>query len=221
MDCPILYEDRYLVVCVKPVGVLSESGGMPELLQAQLGAERIFCVHRLDRAVSGVMVYARDGKTAAKLSEALGSRAAAKEYLAVLPAVPEPPAGVLRDLLFHDAAKNKTYAVQRPRRGVREAELEYETLAAAPDGCVLLRVRLHTGRTHQIRAQFAARQLPLLGDRRYGSRIDCPIGLFARQLSFPHPVTGAPLTFSALPPADTPWDRFAPITVPLKAPLIY
>ena len=187
---------------------------MPELLAAQCGAPRIYCVHRLDKAVSGVMVYAKDGKTAAKLSELVSSRSVTKEYLAVTPAAPESPSGILRDYLYHDAAKNKTYVVQRPRRGVKEAELSYETAATACAEGIgdisLLRITLHTGRSHQIRAQFASRKLPLLGDGRYGSAVrDCAIALQSHRLAFVHPVTGQALEFTAPLPESWPWTLFA------------
>ena len=209
----MLFEDKYLIVCLKPAGVLSEDGGMPELLAARCGAPRIFCVHRLDKAVSGVMVYAKDGKTAAKLSELVSSRAVTKEYLAVVPGKPEEESGTLRDLLYHDAAKNKTFVVSRPRRGVKEAELAYETAATACAEGVgdvsLLRVTLHTGRSHQIRAQFASRKLPLLGDGRYGSAVrNCGIALQSHRLAFVHPVTGEALDFTAPVPEAWPWTLF-------------
>ena len=182
---------------------------MPELLCAQCGAPRVFCVHRLDKAVGGVMVYAKDGKTAAKLSELVSSRAVTKEYLAVAPGVPDPAEGVLRDYLYHDAAKNKTYVVTRPRRGVKEAELSYATAARTEDGLSLLRITLRTGRSHQIRAQLASRKLPLLGDGRYGSAVrDCGIALQAHRLAFAHPVTGETLDFTAPLPDTWPWTLF-------------
>ena len=191
---------------------------MPELLAAQCGAPRIFCVHRLDKAVGGVMVYAKDGKTAAKLSELISSRTVTKEYLAVVPGTPEAESGILQDYLYHDAAKNKTYVVSRPRRGVKEAELSYETAATAhADGIgeiSLLRITLHTGRSHQIRAQFAARKLPLLGDGRYGSTVrDCGIALRSHRLVFVHPVTGQTLEFTVPLPEAWPWTLFDPAAV--------
>lgn len=214
-EIPILFEDKFLVVCLKPAGVLSEDGGMPELLAAQCGCPRVYCVHRLDKAVGGVMVCAKDGKTSAMLSEQFGSRSVTKEYLAVVPGVPEPACGTLRDFLYHDAAKNKTYVVSRPRRGVKEASLDYFTEAQVSGGEIgtpaLLRVTLHTGRSHQIRAQFAARKLPLLGDGRYGSAVrDCGIALQSHRLAFIHPVTGEALDFSAPRPEAWPWTLFRP-----------
>jgi len=214
VSVPVLFEDRHLIVCQKPVGLSSEEE-MCTLLQTQCGAKRVFCVHRLDKAVSGVMVYAKDGKTAAALSEAVGSRSVTKEYLAVVQGVPTEPCGVLKDLLFHDSAMNKTYVVERMRRGVKEAELEYALLQTddTPEGQLsLLRVRLRTGRSHQIRVQFASRKLPLAGDAKYGSSIrNCSIALLAHRLAFPHPVTGAEMAYAVPMPESTPWTHFDPI----------
>ncbi len=211
----VLYADRALCVAVKPAGLLSEpdgrGGGMPELLAGQLGGE-IYTVHRLDRAVSGVMLFSRDRRVTGRLTAAVAAHEIGKEYFAVLSGVPQQPAGELRDLLFRDAARNKSYVVKRPRRGVREAVLRYETLATAADGArtlSLVRVQLQTGRTHQIRVQFASRGLPLLGDGRYGGRdARCEVALFSHRLSFAHPLTGQQLSFSAAPPDVFPWTLF-------------
>jgi len=203
---PILYQDAHLAVCVKPVGVDSQDG-MCRLLSAQLGGE-VFCVHRLDKAVGGVMVYARSAAAAAALGRAIADGTLEKEYLAVCEGVPVPAAGAMRDLLYHDSAKNKTYVVQRQRRGVREALLEYETLETR-DGLSLVRVTLHTGRSHQIRAQFAARKLPLAGDGRYGAKTRGAIALWSAALAFPHPVSGEALRFTSAPPETPPWTGFA------------
>ena len=206
---PILYTDRDLAVCVKPRGLASEAGGLPEALASQLGTETVFCVHRLDKAVGGVMVCAHSPRAAAALSRQIAQRTLVKEYLAVVPGLPEAEEGVLRDLLFHDRTKNKSYVVQRKRAGVKEAELSYRVLETA-QGLSLLSVRLHTGRTHQIRVQFAARGLPLLGDVKYGSAVrDCPIALWSRRLAFTHPADGRALCFEALPERAFPWDRFS------------
>ena len=210
----LLFEDAHLIAAVKPAGILSEAGGMPELLAERCGCARVFCVHRIDRDVGGVMVYAKDGAAAAKLSAAIASRAAVKEYLAVVQGVPEAASGTLRDLLFHDAAKNNTYVVDRPRRGVREAELEYRLISTAQDAHAgqlsLLAITLHTGRSHQIRVQFASRKLPVAGDRRYGSALrDCGVALFSHRLALTHPVTGETMSFRAAPPAVWPWSLFS------------
>lgn len=203
----IIYDDKFICVCVKDAGVLSENGGMPELLKEKLGIKELFCVHRLDRDVGGVMVYAKTSEAAAKLSAMIAERRFRKEYLAVVEGLPE-KCGEMRDLLFHDAAKNKTYVVNRLRRGVKEAVLEYETLDRA-DGLSLVRILLHTGRSHQIRVQFASRKMPLCGDGKYGSfHRELPLSLWAFSLSFPHPKTGKILHFSMLPPCSAPWNRF-------------
>ena len=207
----ILFQDGALAVCIKPAGAPSEGEGpqaMPALLSAQLGGP-FFPVHRLDQPVGGVMVYARTQKAAAALSRAVQTGAFEKEYLAVLPARPDEDAGTLRDLLFYDRKRSKSFPAARMRAGVKEASLSYRVLDGA-DALCLVQVRLHTGRTHQIRVQFASRRLPLLGDGKYGSRIDCPAALWSARLRFPHPADGRTMEFTAQPPDSFPWNRFRP-----------
>lgn len=198
-------------MCVKPAGVGSEQGGMVDLLQETLGGE-IFCVHRLDKEVGGVMVYARTKAAAAALSASIAAGEMEKNYAAVVQGVPDKERDTLRDLLYHDAQRNKSYVVGRPRRGVREAVLDYELAgSAAYEGQTLslVHIRLQTGRSHQIRVQFASRGMPLVGDGRYGSAIrKGAIALFARSLSFPHPVSHEKLTFSENTPKSFPWELF-------------
>ena len=211
MDLNILYQDSSLLLCVKPVGLESEGEGMPRLLERQLGGP-IFCVHRLDQAVGGVMVFARTKQAAAALSAAVARREMEKEYLCVVPGAPEPAQGLMRDLLYRDPAKNKSFVVKRPRRGVKEAELAYTLLERGPETS-LVRVALHTGRSHQIRVQFASRAMPLLGDGKYGSRERrCTIALWSCRLAFRHPQSGERMAFTALPPASFPWDGFSCLT---------
>ena len=175
-DLHILYEDAHLVLCVKPVGVLSED------------SEQGACMPALLRR------HYREQVT--------------KEYLAVLRGHPAEASATLTDLLFRDASKNKSYVVKRMRKGVREASLEYVTLGSTEE-LTLVRVRLHTGRTHQIRVQFASRGLPLSGDRKYGaSDAPWPIALWSYRLSFAHPQTGEAMTFACPPPDTAPWTRF-------------
>ena len=202
----MLYEDKFIAVCVKEAGTDSEAE-MPELLKESTGAENIFCVHRLDRAVGGVMVYAKTSAAAGRLSAAIAGRELRKEYLAVTEGE-APERGVMRDLLFHDSRKNKTYVVDRVRRGVKEAALDFRRLSFA-DGLSLVYITLHTGRSHQIRVQFASRKLPLVGDGRYGAvrRGNAP-ALWSYSLSFPHPVSGKTLSFKKAPPCTAPWDGF-------------
>ena len=210
MTCTILYCDKDLLVCIKPRGVSSEDE-MPRLLAQQLGVERVWCVHRLDRAVGGVMVFALSPKSAAQLSALIAGQKLQKEYLAVVAGRPVEDTGTLRDLLYHDRAKNKSYPVKRMRAGVKEAQLSY-TVLETQDACSLVRVRLHTGRSHQIRVQFASRGMPLIGDVKYGSAVrDCPIALFSCALTLPHPRTGEALCFAATPEDVYPWQFFSTI----------
>lgn len=208
----LFYLDNDVVVCTKPVGVLSESGGMPELLNSQIGWGETRCVHRLDMAVGGVMVYARSKEAAAKLSSSLAGHELGKRYLAVVQGRPERDEDTLKDLLYHDSTTNKTYVVKRQRRGVKEAELRYrrlQTQSATEGEISLLRVELVTGRSHQIRVQFASRKLPLVGDSRYGSSYrSSGIALWCEQLSFPHPKSGEMMTFTCPPPEEWPWKLF-------------
>lgn len=208
MDILVLYQDKHIVACVKPVGVLSEGEGMPKLLVEALGTREAFCVHRLDTAVGGVMVYALTKTTAASLSRQVAERRLEKTYLAVCAGCPEEKEGEMNDLLFKDARSNRSYVVTRPRKGVKDAKLDYRVLQSVAEGS-LVRVHLHTGRTHQIRVQFASREHPLLGDGKYGSRDKgCTIALWSYQLRFVHPVSGETLCFSALPGEDYPWHLF-------------
>ena len=207
MDIPILYKDSAVAVCLKSPGCDCERD-MPETLKAQLKVPEVRCVHRLDRDVGGVMVYALDKEAAAALSRAIGSGDFQKEYLAVAHGKVEPEADTLRDLLFHDRTKNKSYVVKRKRAGVKEAALSYRVCAMA-EGLSLLAVRLHTGRTHQIRVQFASRRHPLVGDAKYGSPMwEHSIALFSHTLGFQHPVTGESMRFEAPIPGGYPWDLF-------------
>lgn len=218
----ILYEDAQLCVCVKPVGVLSEGGtrgGMPERLasyyRAQGRPDFVAGVHRLDKIVGGAMVFSRRKEVTGRLIAAVAAHEVTKEYLAVLCGRPQQDEAVWEDLLFHDSTKNKTYVVKRPRKGVREAKLSYRVLASVdtPQGLrTLVRVRLYTGRTHQIRAQFSSRGLPLLGDIRYGSRDPgCTCALWSNRLCFAHPTRRSQTVECVAPPPDRyPWTLFPP-----------
>lgn len=215
MTIEILHQDADVLVCVKPAGVAVE-GAKPDLcslLAEQTGAP-VYAVHRLDAPVGGVMVFARTQAAAAALCRDVAERSMEKEYLAVVAGTPEPADDELRDWLYHDARANKTFLVKKQRKGVKEAVLDYRTLAAAiaeETPVTLVRVRLHTGRTHQIRAQFAGHKHPLCGDGRYGSRLKGPVALFSASLGFSHPVTGEPLHFEAIPPKEGFWALFPAI----------
>lgn len=205
----IVYQDRELVVCLKPAGVLStdEPGGVPELLREQLGTEEVRTVHRLDRVVSGLMVLARTAAAASELSRQIRDGDFDKRYLAVVHGT-LPEAGELRDLLLRDKAERKTYVVPAHAKGVQEAVLRYERLGQA-GALSLVRIELITGRTHQIRCQFSSRGLPLVGDRKYSLLDDgCDIALWSESLAFRHPASGETLRFCAPPPAVRPWTAF-------------
>ena len=209
----ILYLDKRIAVCVKPAGVLStdEPGGMPSLVRQALGDEHacVRTVHRLDRPVGGVMVLARSAKAASELSRQVREGIFKKEYLAVIHGVPEPGRGKMEDILVRDRARRMTFVTQTPGPEARQAILKYETLAHCK-GMSLVSIQLLTGRTHQIRCQFASRDLPLAGDRKYGLQTDeCGLALWSYKLSFIHPETGEPMTFMQKMPEIYPFALFS------------
>ena len=215
----ILWEDRSLLLCVKQPGILSQPDGTgAEDLLTLLGREKgpVYPVHRLDRGVGGVMVVARTAAMAGQLSAMVQQHRMEKEYLAVIGGVPEKTEDTWRDFLFRDAAKNKTYVVQRMRKGVREAELAYRVLEQIRQGeqeRSLVHIRLHTGRSHQIRVQFASRGMPVVGDGKYGGG-SAPggIALWSFRLSFDHPFRHIPIQGTVMPRGE-PWDQFTGGTI--------
>ena len=207
----ILYHDKDIAVCLKPPGVLStdEEGGMPALVRRALGGNA-YTVHRLDRVVGGLMVLALRKSAATALSKQIMSRSFGKEYRAVVHGVPEQAQGTFTDLLLRDRSERKTYVVTQPGRDVQEAVLDYRVLAHS-EGLSLVDITLRTGRTHQIRAQFSSRGLPLVGDRKYSTlHDDCPIALWSHRLAFCHPYTGERVEFVCPPPEEYPWTEFGP-----------
>ena len=189
----ILCAERDFAVIVKPVGMDSEKE-VPERLSRELGGV-FYTIHRLDRNVGGVMVYARTKEAAAALSRLVQSGELVKEYFAQVTGIP-PEEAVWEDLLLKDSRKNKVFVVKRQRAGVKAAKLAYTRLTAGEVS--LVRVRLHTGRSHQIRVQFASRGYPLAGDHKYGARdrLKEP-RLFSCAVSFPW--KGKQLRFEAAP----------------------
>lgn len=179
----IIFEDKNIVVLEKPIGLDSERE-VPKELKEQLGGE-FFCVHRLDKNVGGVMVYARNKKSAAKFSRLIAENKMIKEYVAKVHGELE-NSGVFEDFLFKDSRKNKVFVVKRERKGVKYAKLEYDVLKQFDDTS-LVHIRLYTGRSHQIRVQFASRGFPLVGDHKYGSRdkLTTPL-LFSSKITFPY-----------------------------------
>ena len=208
----ICYLDEEVLVCVKPARVLStdEPGGLPDLLREQLGepSADIRTVHRLDRVVSGLMVLARTAAAASELSRQVREGSFRKIYHAVLHGAPVKASDTLVDLLGRDKARKMTYVAQQPGKGIQEASLSYRLLAAA-QGLSKVEIALHTGRTHQIRVQFASRGLPLVGERKYAVLEDpCELALFSQQIGFTHPGTGEWMCFSREPQEQYPWTVF-------------
>ena len=189
----ILYQNADFAVCIKPVGLDSEQQ-VPDALREQLGGE-MFPLHRLDKNVGGVMAYARNKQAAANLSKAIAQGEMVKEYVAMVHGQP-PMEGDWEDLLFKDSRRNKVFVVNRQRAGVKAARLSYRCLTVGEKS--LVRVRLYTGRSHQIRVQFASRGFPLVGDHKYGSRdsADAPM-LYSCCITFPY--KGSAQRFEAYP----------------------
>ena len=205
----LVYTDRDIVVCVKPARVLStdEPGGVPELVRQALGDPNanVRTVHRLDRVVSGLMVLARRSAAASELSRQIRDGEFQKEYLAVIHGAPEYDVGKLWDLLLRDKARKMTMVATEEGKGVQPASLRYRVLKRK-NRMSRVRIKLETGRTHQIRVQFASRGMPLVGERKYSTlEDDCEIALWSCHLGFTHPVTGERMDFELEPPAVYPW----------------
>lgn len=210
----ILFEDKSLVVCEKPVGLTSEGEGKDSLitkLKEQLNSD-IFPVHRLDQTVGGLMVYAKNSQAAGKLSGQMTNNQFTKEYLAIVQGSLEKDEDILEDLLFHDKRKNKSYVVDRQRNGVKKAKLSYKVLARK-ENTSLIRVHLYTGRSHQIRVQFASRKHPLIGDGKYGDKTNKNnISLYSSYLKLSHPFKKEVLEFSSLPDLNPSWQLYKEYT---------
>lgn len=208
----ILYADNRIVVCQKPFGVLSTDvpGGVPELVKAEFpdAQSNMRTVHRLDRVVGGLMVLARSKEAARRLSASMERHEFHKEYLAVVHGT-LPEEGTFRDYLIRNPLERKTYVTDTISKEAQEAVLHYKLLGTK-DGLSLVRIRLETGRTHQIRAQFSSRSHPIVGDKKYGADPlrENEIALWSCSLNFPHPQTEEVVSFSALPPDTMPWNLF-------------
>lgn len=200
----ILYENKEIIFCIKPVGMSSEEE-LPQALKAELKCE-IYTLHRLDTPVGGVMVYAKTKEAASKFSKkiAVGSDFE-KTYLTICEGSFEEKEGMMTDLLFKDSRKNKSFVVKKERHGIKKATLSYRVIQEGEYKgkiCSLVEVSLQTGRSHQIRVQFASRKHPLLGDGKYGSKINSPIALFS------HRIKTDGMVFSKEPPDEVPWSAF-------------
>lgn len=208
----LIYKDNDIVVCVKPQRVLStdEQGGVPELVRQALGDPKadVRTVHRLDRVVGGLMVLARNARAASELSRQIREDQFEKEYAAVVRGRLEEVNGKFHDLLLRDKARKMTMVVNEPGKDVQPASLAYWVLGEH-DGISKVRIRLETGRTHQIRVQFASRGLPLVGERKYSTlEDDCEIALWSSKIGFTHPVTREKMKFELEPPDVYPWNCF-------------
>ena len=214
----IIYYDDNIIVAIKPAGVIStdEPGGMPSLLRQALGNENadIRTVHRLDQVVSGLMVFAQNPETASELSRQIRAGEFKKTYLAVVRGVPQERKGRMEDILLRSKEQRKTFVVNKPCRGSQEAVLDYRLLGSNGE-LSMVEINLITGRTHQIRAQFTHRRLPLVGDRKYGGRDDgCDIALWSYSIGFTNPATGRFMTFKVKPPRAFPWTEFDTAIMP-------
>ena len=217
----VLFEDNHLIVAIKPSGVLSQSDGsnapdMLTILKAYIkekyqkpGEVYLGLVHRLDRPVSGVMVFARTSKAASRLSEQIRSRKVEKLYRCVVNGVLEGE-GRLENYISKDESTNTVTVSDTEKPGYKASYLDYKALDSK-DGLTLVEVKLGTGRSHQIRAQMAHSGFPLIGDQKYGKKDERTkdIALEAYKLSFEHPVKREFITFEAPVPASFPWSLFA------------
>lgn len=202
-EAQILYKDSMCVVCVKPVGINSEStpdkNGMCDILAQQLGTETVYPIHRLDVGVGGLMVYGINKKGAGLLSEDVAKGHFHKYYTASFYGKPEADEGVYEDLLFKDSSKNKSYVVKRERRGVKKAKLSYRVLSVNEKNGKTVstaQIYLYTGRSHQIRVQFSHRGMPLVGDGKYGAGDNEKlIALCCTKIVFNRPSDGKEMCF--------------------------
>lgn len=213
INIEILYKDAHVVVCRKPAGLVCEDGGKESLLRSlartiasgESTEPELYPVHRLDRDTVGIVVYALSAQAAASLSAQIAEGRWSKVYRALLWGIPEEDEGVLCDLLFYDRKRSRSYVVDRERKGVKRASLEYKIISRCSDNKRSeAEIKLHTGRTHQIRVQFASRKTPLCGDRRYGAPAESgdSLALCAVSLSLFHPISGKAMSFSI----SAPWD---------------
>ena len=221
-ELKILHEDNHIIVVLKPQGIPScgdESGdgnmldAVKEYIRTAYGKPGnvyVGLVHRLDRPTGGVMVFAKTSKAAARLSEQMRTGDFEKKYLAVLSAVPKEPQGKLVNYLKKNAVNNMVYLCPPTTEGAKMASLEYR-VAEEKGGCALAEIKLHTGRSHQIRVQMAGIGCPVFGDMRYGGERAKKgnLALWAYSLTFTHPVTKERLRFMAEPPEETPWKHFS------------
>ncbi|WP_213583616.1 RNA pseudouridine synthase [Paenibacillus sp. J2TS4] len=221
-NIPILYEDNHVLVVVKPVNMPTQEDDSkdPDLLSVlkqdikvryqKPGNVFLGLVHRLDRPVGGVMVFAKTSKAASRLSDIIRTRKLDKSYLAVVHGTPKASRGRLIHYLRKDSKTNTVYSVPKGKDGAKEAILDYSVIRSA-EGLSLVEIHLLTGRPHQIRVQMATEGCPLYGDQRYGQGRNRPgqqIALWSSRLSFEHPVKREIVTFTCAPPQTFPWTNW-------------
>ena len=208
----IVYSDADIVIAIKPAGTNSTDipGGMPELVRAEIKSGDIRTVHRLDQMVSGLMLFARSSEIARTLSSQISEHEFHKEYLAVIRGETENDNGLMEDYLQRNREERKTYVVPEGTADSQFAQLRYQVIGKT-EGMELVRIKLLTGRTHQIRCQFSSRGTPVAGDRKYSQDTDCsfPIALWSYQIAFRHPVSGKRILAQKNPPQREPWNAFS------------
>lgn len=225
LKIPILYEDNHLLLVEKPVNIPVQGDASGDLdfftmlkddikrRHQKPGNVYLGLLHRLDRPVGGAMVFAKTSKSASRMSDMLRRQTIKRTYFAVVHGKPKEPAGILTHYLYKDRQKNQVYSVKANHPEAKKAILDYETLMTSTNFS-LLKVHLHTGRSHQIRVQLATNGTPLFGDQKYGAKLNKPgqqISLWAAKLFFEHPVKKEPLTVNSLPPNQHPWNLFADV----------
>ena len=221
-DLIILYEDNHIIVVLKPQNVPSQGDESKDkdlltmvkeyikVTYQKPGNVYVGLIHRLDRPTGGVMVFAKSSKAAGRLSEQMKSGDFEKKYLTVLSAMPRERKAVLTHYLKKNAVNNMVYVSSQATDGAKMAQLDY-TVIDEKESLVLTEVRLHTGRSHQIRVQMNAIGCPVYGDMRYGGEKAKKgyLALWAYYLAFTHPVTGERMVFKVQPPKDNnPWALF-------------
>ena len=197
----IYYQDNQIVVCEKPYGVSSQKSSgenMVDMLSEQLNSE-IYSVHRLDTTTTGLMIFAKNDKSAALLSSQVVDRKFHKEYLVICHGCVD-KTGTMHDFLYHDRLKNKSFVAKTKRKGSKEAILDYSLISHDEKRDLsLVKVQLQTGRTHQIRVQFSNRGNVLYGDGKYGAKDNDKIALHSHKISFNHPITKEEMMFESYP----------------------
>ncbi|WP_234571752.1 RluA family pseudouridine synthase [Rhodohalobacter sp. 614A] len=217
-DIEILFEDNHLLAVNKPAGILSQEDytGNPDLLNLckeylkreynKKGDAFLGLLHRLDKPVSGVMLFAKTSKAASRLSEQIRKRSVKKTYLALVEGIP-PKNGMLQDFLLKDKKTNVVSVVSSKNKKAKKAELVYQTVETQKN-LSLVRIALITGRPHQIRVQFANQGYPILNDKKYGSKGNGALSLHAVELAFEHPTLKKEIRIKAKTPLDLPWSSF-------------